>query len=153
MQDRLVPKQSLRAVFLLMAAWDVLGGIVQLIFNGFLFKLNNGGDVTGLLAARAFSGALFVTAALYVIAALNPIRYRFILWLGVVEQLIAICTGVFHGARSDVSWGGVVLPIAVAMTLLILLLMNYPRLMSGEMLATEESAEPESEGEPPPEQK
>jgi len=151
LQQRLVPTQSLRLIFLLMAAWDLLGGIVQLIFHSFLFKLKDAVEPTGILAGRSFSGALFVIAILYVVAARNPTRYRFILWLGVVEQLVAICAGVFHGARGDIGWSGLVLPIAVAMALLILLLLNYPRLRPEEM-AAEEAASPESEIELPPDE-
>lgn len=145
LQEKLVPTQSLRLIFLLMAAWDLLGGIVQLVFHSFLFKLDGDAQASGILAGRAFGGALFVTAALYVIAAQNPTRHRFILWLGVVEQLTAICAGVFHGARGDIGWGGVVLPIAAAMAFLILLLLNYPRGLPEEAVA-------ESEGEVPPDQ-
>jgi K+ transporter len=134
-----------------MAAWDLLGGTVQLVFNSFLFKFKDAVEPSGILAGRAFSGALFVTAILYVIAALNPTRYRFILWLAVVEQLVAICGGVFHGARSDLSWGGLVLPIAVAMALLIMLLLHYPHALPKEM-AAEEAASPESESELPPDE-
>ena len=46
-----------------MAAWDLLGGAVQLVFNSFLFKLKDTVEPTGVLAGRAFSGALFVTAS------------------------------------------------------------------------------------------
>jgi len=126
-QEKLVPERSLRLIFLLMAAWDLLGGAVQLVFNSFLFRLKDAVEPTGVLAGRAFSGALFVTAVLYLIAALHPTRYRFILWLGVIEQLVAICAGVFHGARDDVGWSGLVLPIGVAIALLVLLLLNFPR--------------------------
>ncbi len=137
-----------------MAAWDFFGGVVQLALRSFLVNLK---DVQpdGILAGRAFSGALFVTGSLYLIAALHPTRYRFILWLAVAEQLIAICTGVFHGARSDVAWSGLVLPIAVAIALLILVLLNFPRGVPEELEegGEEEVAPPEettSAGEGPP---
>ncbi|HUS82939.1 MAG TPA: hypothetical protein VM013_06765 [Dehalococcoidia bacterium] len=146
-QKRLVPTGTLRLIFLVMAGWDLLGGAAQLIFNSFLFSLKDSADPSGILAGRAFSGALFVTGALYLIAALNPARYRFILWLGVIEQLVVICTGVFHGARDDLGWSGLVLPIAAAIVLLILLLLNYPRMLPEEPVAAEEAAQPESEGE------
>ena len=148
-QERLVPERSLRLIFLLMAAWDLLGGAVQLIFHSFLFRLKDAVEPSGVLAGRAFSGALFVTAVLYLIAALHPTRYRFILWLGVIEQLIAICTGVFHGARNDIGWGGLVIPIAAAIALLVLLLLNYPRALPEEA-AVEEGQEGVSGGERPP---
>lgn len=150
-QERLVPERSLRLIFLLMAAWDLLGGAVQLVFHSFLFKLKDAVEPTGVLAGRAFSGALFVTAVLYLIAAWRPTRYRFILWLGVFEQLVAICTGVFHGARDDIAWSGLVLPIAVAIALLVLLLLNYPRALPEEA-AVEEGAPEVSGRERPPDE-
>jgi hypothetical protein len=134
-----------------MAAWDFFGGVVQLALRSFFVNLK---DIQpdGILAGRAFSGALFVTGSLYLIAALHPTRYRFILWLAVGEQLIAICTGVFHGARNDVAWGGLVLPIAVAIALMILVLLNFPRGISEELAASEagEEAEATSADEGPP---
>lgn len=148
-QERLVPTRSLRLIFLLMAAWDFLGGAVQLAFRSFLFSLKDGVEPSGVLAGRAFSGALFVTGILYLIAALNPTRYRFILWLAVIEQLVATCTGVFHGARGDIGWGGLILPIGVAIALLVLVLLNYPRAMPEE-IAVEDAGAPVSEDERAP---
>ena len=144
-QERLVPAGSLRLLLLVMAAWDFLGGAAQLAFHSFLVSVKDGAP-DGILAGRAFSGALFVTGSLYLIAALHPTRYRFILWLAVAEQLIAACTGVFHGARGDVAWSGLVLPIAIAIALLILVLLNFPRGMPEEM---EEAGTGEEEAPPP----
>lgn len=150
-QERLAPERSLRLVFLLMAAWDLLGGVVQLVFNSFLFKLKDATEPSGALAGRAFSGALFVTAVLYLIAAWRPTRYRFILWLGVFEQLVAICTGIFHGARNDIGWSGLILPVGVAIALLVLLLLNYPRPLAQEAVE-EGEAEVSGRERPPDEQ-
>ncbi len=125
-RERLVPTGSLRILLLVLAVWDFLGGGIQLALHSFLVSMKDGAP-NGIMAGRAFSGALFITGLLYLFAAFQPTRYRFILWLAVAEQLVAICTGVFHGARGNVSWGGVILPVAVAIALLILLLLNFPR--------------------------
>ena len=124
-QKRLVPTGPLRIILLLMAAWDIIGAVVQLMFDTSLFSMR--AQPVGILAGRGFSGALFVTAALYLIAARNPVRYRNVLWLGVLEQLVAVCVGIFHGARQDLKWGGEIVPVGVAMAFLILLLLNFPR--------------------------
>jgi len=145
-QERLVPTGSLRLLLLVMAAWDFFGGAAQLALHSFLVSLKDGAP-DGILAGRAFSGALFVTGSLYLIAALHPTRYRFILWLAVAEQLIAVCTGVFHGARGDVAWSGLILSIAVAIALLILVLLNFPRGLPEEL----EEAIADEEGGPPTE--
>jgi hypothetical protein len=149
-QKRLVPERTLRLIFLVMAAWDLLGGAIQLIFDSFLFRLKDGTEPAGVLAGRAFSGALFVTGALYLIAAMRPARYRFIIWLAVFEQLAAICTGVFHGAKGNLSWGGLVLPVGVAIALLVLLLLNYPRFLAEETAGEGEGEGGISGGEGPP---
>ena len=125
-QERLAPTGSLRLIFLSMALWDFLGGGIQLAFHSFLFDITKQAEMSGVLTGRAFSGALFVTGILYLIGARDPVRYRFILWLAVIEQLIAVCTGIFHGARSDIRWSDLVLPIGVAMLFLVLVLRNFP---------------------------
>ncbi len=124
-QKRLVPTGPLRIILLLMAAWDIIGAVVQLMFDTSLFSMR--AQPVGILAGRGFSGALFVTAALYLIAARNPARYRNVLWLGVLEQLVAVCVGIFHGARQDLKWGGEIVPVGVAIAFLVLLLLNFPR--------------------------
>jgi len=124
-QKRLVPTGPLRIILLLMAAWDIIGAVVQLMFDTSLFSIH--GQPSGILAGRGFSGALFVTAAVYLIAVRNPVRYRPVLWLGVLEQLVAVCTGIFHGARQDLKWGGEIVPVGVAIAFLVLLLLNFPR--------------------------
>ena len=148
-RERLVDARALRWVFLLMALWDLAGAVVQLALNSGVFKLHGTEAVSGVLAGRAFSGALFVTAAMYFVATWRPTRYRFIFWLAAFEQLIAICTGVFHGARNDITWSGVIIPIAVAIALLILLLINFPRSMREEPAFEENKLARE----PPPEEK
>ena len=145
LQERLVPERSLRWIFLLVALWDLLGAVVELVFRSALFKLKDAAEPSGVLAARAFSGALFVTMALYLIAAWRPTKYRFILWLAVFEQLIAVVTGVFHGARSDIPWSGVIIPVAVAIALLVLLLLNFPRALPEEMTVEEEEPDVSAE--------
>jgi hypothetical protein len=71
----------------------------------------------------------------------------------VFEQLVAICTGIFHGGRGDIGWGGLILPIGVAIGLLVLLLLNYPRPWPEE-LPVEAGGETEASGrETPPDKK
>ncbi|MGD0765856.1 MAG: hypothetical protein ABR978_06070 [Dehalococcoidia bacterium] len=118
-----------------MVAWDIIGAVLQLMFDTSLFSMH--AQPSGILAGRGYSGALFVTAALYVIAVRNPVRYRFILWLAVLEQFVAVGTGVFHAARQDLTWGGEILPVGVATVFLILLLLNFPRGEADEMPPTE----------------
>jgi hypothetical protein len=146
-QDRLIPTGPLRTVLLLMVAWDLLGAVLQLMFDTSLLSAN--AQPSGILAGRGYSGALFVTAALYLIAARNPVRYRFILWLAVFEQLVAIGTGIFHGARGDLKWTGEIIPVGVAIAFLVLLLLNFPRGEAEEMAPLEVGEAPSAtEGAP-----
>ena len=124
-QKRLIPTGTLRLVFLIAALWDILGGVAGLSFSGPLLDIKD--TPSGILAARPFGSALFVIALLYLIAARDPLRHRFILWLAVLEQLIAIVIGVYQGASDNLKWEGLVIPVGMAIILLVLFLLNYPR--------------------------
>ena len=117
--------RRLRLILLLMAAWDLLGFVVQLYADSFAFHID--GELEGALAARALSGALIVPALVYLYALRNPLRHRAVLWLAVIEQLVAICTAVFHLAADDFGLRSMILPLAVAVAFLILVLLNFPR--------------------------
>ena len=124
-QQRLSIGKRLRLILLLMAAWDILGFFVQLYADTFAFRID--GDIKGVLAARALSGALIVPAVVYLYALRDPLRHRAVLWLAVIEQLVAICTAVFHLAADDFGLGSTVVPLAVAIAFLVLVLLNYPQ--------------------------
>lgn len=140
----LSPARRLQIVLLLMAVWDIVGAVVQLYADSFAFDLQ--GDVEGILAARAFSGALVVPAVLYLYALRDPLRHRGILWLAVIEQLLAICTAVFHFAADDFGFGSVIIPLAVAVAFLLLVLLELPRAAAGAQ-ESESLGEASSEGE------
>ena len=124
-EQRLSLGKRLRLILLLMAMWDLLGAVVQLYTDSFAFRID--GELEGFLAARALSGALVVPAVVYLYALRDPLRHRAVLWLAVIEQLVAICTAVFHLAADDFGLGSMVVPLAVAVAFLILVLLNYPR--------------------------
>ena len=121
------PRFRLQLILALMIAWDALGLLAELSFGGFLFKLSDA-EIKGLISARgAFNGALIVPLILYVYAMRNPQRYRGLLWIGVVEQITSALAAVYHGARDDVAFGGVMVTLVVAIVLLVMLLLNMPR--------------------------
>lgn len=123
--QRMSPVKRLRLVLLLMAVWDLLGFLVQLYADTFFFEID--GNVDGILAARAFSGALIIPAIIYIYALRDPLRHRAVLWLAVIEQLVAVLTAVFHLAGDTFELESVILPVAVAIAFLILVLLNFPR--------------------------
>lgn len=123
-QGRFTPTRRLQIILVLLAAWDALGFVVQLLADTFAFKID--GELQGVLAARALSGALIVPVILYLYAARDPFRYRGILWIAVIQQLVAVATAVFHLAAGAFDLEEMVIPVAVAVAFLILVLLNFP---------------------------
>lgn len=123
-QGRFTPTRRLQLILLLLAAWDLLGFVVQLLADTFVFEID--GELNGVLAARALSGAIIVPAILYLYAARRPAQHRGILWIAVIEQLVAIGTGVFHLAAGTFDLEEMVIPVAVAIAFLIVVLLNFP---------------------------
>lgn len=113
----------LQLLLLVLAAWDFLAFALELTNT----RLLEFGGIHGALGARSVSGATLVLAVAYVYAARNPVRYRFVLWLASLEQIVAIFSYGFHWARSDVGFNQVALPIAAAGVFIVLLIANLPR--------------------------
>ena len=113
----------LQLLLLLLAAWDITGFLVTLTDGWFLDQ----GQIDGVLGARAVSGALLVLGIGYLFAARNPVRYRFMIWLAAIEQIVAFFSTAFHWAAGDLGFAESALPIAVSVILLVLLIANLPR--------------------------
>lgn len=123
----LSPRFRLQLILVLMIGWDALGLIAEVAFGGGLFKIK-GAEIGGILSARgAFNGALVVPLALYIYALRNPLRYRGLLWVGVLEHGVAALAAVYHLARDDISTVGAILSLIVALAIVVLLLLNMPR--------------------------
>ena len=124
----LSPRLGLKTVLLLLIAWDVIGLLAELSFGGPLFKVH-GDKIGGVLAARgSTSGALVVPLTLYVYAFIRgPLRYRGLLWVGVLEQAMVVLFAVYHAAAGHVVAEGALVPIVASSILVILLLVNMPR--------------------------
>jgi hypothetical protein len=113
----------LQLVLIALAAWNLIGFLLQLT-NARLIEVNG---IDGLLGARAVGGATAVLAIAYIYAARNPVRYRFVLWLASLEQIVALFATTFHWARGDVTFGESVISMIVSVVFLILLMTNLPR--------------------------
>ena len=113
----------LQAVLVLLGGWNLLTFVLELTGSRFLEV----GGVDGLLGARALSGSAAVLGVAYLYAARNPIRYRFVLWMASVEQIIALFATAFHWTVDDLSASESVLTILVAGVFLALLIVNMPR--------------------------
>lgn len=113
----------LQVILVALAGWNLLTFLLELTSSSLLHV----GDVDGALGVRAVGGSVLVLAIAYVYAARNPVRYRFILWLASVEQLVTIFAATFHLARGDVNFGESFVPVVVAIVFLMLLMVNLPR--------------------------
>jgi hypothetical protein len=113
----------LQLVLILLAAWNGVTFILQLV-NASVLAV---GEIDGLLGARTLAGASGVLAVAYAYAARSPLRYRVIVWLGMIEQIVALFSYTFHIARGDLGVGEAWLPIIVAAIFLVLLLATLPR--------------------------
>ena len=120
-------ERRLRAMLVLVMAWEVVALIAEVTFGGPLAKVS-GDQIGGLLAGRAsFGGAPLVLLVLYVYAfAQGPLRHRGILWLAALEQLAIVLFSIFH-VTSDIEVEGMIIPVVVSILLLIVLLTNMPR--------------------------
>ena len=116
-------RARLQLVLLALAAWNLVTFLLELASTA-LIDIE---QVDGLLGGRAVSGASAVLGIAYVYAARSPVRYRFIVWLGLIEQVVALFSMTFHWARDDVSFGEVAVPMLVATVFLVLLLTTVPR--------------------------
>src|SRR5581483_3503886 len=123
----LSPRVRLQLVLLLLIAWDLVGLLAELSFGSPLFKVS-GDRVTGILAARgSFGGALVVPLTLYIYALIRgPMRYRGLVWIGVLEQAMVVVFAVYHTVADDIKVAGAVAPIIVSGALVVLLLLNMP---------------------------
>ena len=114
----------LQLVLIALAAWNIACYLLDLTSA---FGIIDVGPIEGALGARAVSGSLLVLGIGYLYAARNPVRYRFMLWLAALEQVVALFSIAFHWALDDVGFGESALPIVIAAAFLVLLIANLPR--------------------------
>jgi hypothetical protein len=113
----------LQLILVLLAAWNLLTFFLELT-NGRFLQVN---DIDGVLGVRAVGGSTAVLALAYLLAVRNPVRYRFVLWLASIEQVLTLFVATFHWARGDVAAGETLLPLLVAVAFLVALIPNLPR--------------------------
>ena len=113
----------LQLILIALGAWNLIAFVLELANTGPLTV----GGVDGFLGARAVGGSLGVLGIAYLYAARNPVRYRFVLWLATLEQVLALFTATFHWARGDFGADEAIVPILFAVAFLILLMTNLPR--------------------------
>jgi hypothetical protein len=127
-EGRISPRLRLQFALLLLVAWDAVGILAELSFGGSLFKVS-GDKIDGILGARgAMGGALIVPLSLYVYALVRgPLRYRGLVWIGVLEQAMVVVFSLYHIVADDIVAEAAILPIVIALALLVVVLVNMPR--------------------------
>jgi hypothetical protein len=112
-----------RIVLILLATWDILGVVAQLLSGSFLFDMK-GAEASGILAGRVFSASMIVPAILYIYAARDPKRYHRVFWLALVEQVAVVLSCFYHRGAGDITWAATIVPAAISGGLIFLVFFN-----------------------------
>ncbi len=103
-----------RIVFILLAAWAIIGALTEFFTSSGLFVDLKGRELDGALGGRALGWEAVPLALLYLYASRDPDRYRRVFWLALVEQAAAIVANVYHWGAGDFSFESIVIPVIVA---------------------------------------
>jgi hypothetical protein len=112
-----------RIVLILLAIWDILGIVAQLLSGSFLFDME-GHEASGILAGRVFDASMIVPAILYIYAARDPKRYHRVFWLALVEQVAVVLSCFYHRGAGDITWAAAIVPAAISGGLIFLVFFN-----------------------------
>jgi len=110
-----------RIVLILLATWDIVGIIAQLLSGTFLFDMK---EASGIFAGRVFSASMIVPAIVYIYAARDPKRYRQVFWLALVEQVAVVLSCFYHRGAGDITWAGTIVPAVISGGLIFLVFFN-----------------------------
>jgi hypothetical protein len=112
-----------RIVLILLATWDILGIVAQLLSGSFLFDME-GHEASGILGGRVFSASMVIPAIIYLWAARDPKRHRQVFWLALVEQVAVVLSCFYHRGTGDITWAGTIVPAAISGGLIFLVFFN-----------------------------
>lgn len=112
-----------RIVLVLLAIWDILGVVAQVLSGSFLFDME-GHEASGILAGRAFSASMVIPAIIYLWAARDPKRHRQVFWLALVEQVVLVLSCFYHRGAGDITWAGTIIPAVISGGLIFLVFFN-----------------------------
>jgi len=107
----------------LLAAWDILGVLAQLLSDGFLFDMK-GTEASGIFGGRVFSASSLIPAIVYLWALRNPQQHRPVFWLGLIEQVALVLSSFYHAGAQDISWLGAIIPSIISGALIFLIFPN-----------------------------
>jgi hypothetical protein len=112
-----------RIVLILLAVWDIVGVVAQVLSGSFLFDME-GHEASGILAGRAFSASMVIPAIIYLWAARDPKRHRQVFWLALVEQVVLVLSCFYHRGAGDITWAGTIIPAVISGGLIFLVFFN-----------------------------
>jgi hypothetical protein len=112
-----------RIVLILLATWDIVGIIAQVLAGSFLFDME-GHEASGIFAGRVFSASMIVPAIIYLWAARDPKRHRQVFWLALVEQVVVVLSCFYHRGAGDITWAGTIVPAVISGGLIFLVFFN-----------------------------
>jgi hypothetical protein len=112
-----------RIVLILLAVWDIVGVVAQVLSGSFLFDME-GHEASGILAGRAFSASMVVPAIIYIWAARDAKRHRQVFWLALVEQVVLVLSCFYHRGAGDITWAGTIIPAVISGGLIFLVFFN-----------------------------
>ena len=130
-----------RVMLILLAIWDILGVIAQLLSASFLFDME-GAEASGIFGGRAFSASALFPAIVYIWALRDPQQHRRVFWLGLIEQVVLILSSFYHRGAGDITWAGTVIPSIISGALIFLIFPN--------LFQPRPSSLPQPVGGPPP---
>jgi hypothetical protein len=111
-----------RIVLILLATWDIVGIIAQVLAGSFLFEME--GHASGSFAGRVFSASMVIPAIIYLWAARDPKRHRQVFWLALVEQVAVVLSCFYHRGAGDITWAATIVPAAISGGLIFLVFFN-----------------------------
>jgi len=112
-----------RIVLILLAIWDIVGIIAQVLSSSFLFDME-GHEASGILGGRVFSASMVIPAIIYLWAARDPKRHRQVFWLALVEQVVLMLSCFYHRGAGDITWAGTIVPAVISGGLVFLVFFN-----------------------------
>jgi len=112
-----------RVMLVLLATWDILGVIAQLLSGSFLFDMK-GVEASGIFGGRVFSGSAVVPAIVYIWALRDPEQHRRVFWLALIEQVVVVLSSFYHRGAGDITWAGAIVPTVISGGLIFLIFAN-----------------------------
>jgi len=138
-------RSAMRLVLVLLAVWGIFSGIALIFFqNGAGATIGGGlGGGQGAAAQRLLGVHILVLSPVYALLALDPRRYRLLLWLPYAAQGGIVAVTVYDLVTKERRFSDGALPLIVACIFLVLLVYVW---RAGSAPAAEEDETEQEDG-------